>query len=209
MTTTTIPATAALDAGSAAGTRWRPLLVAGGLCMALAGPLHPESDASGSMREELAEMTAGGTWVASHTGTALGTALLAAGLWEASRSGRWPAATHRALRIAAIAVSVYVLETVMHLAAVLDRDALAAGDAAPIAFTHLGLALVLYPISGVALAALALRLTGASRGGNRVLAAVGVVAGLLHAVSVPLTFAAPDLETTPIFAARPVDAGPA
>jgi hypothetical protein len=227
-TTTTIP-TAALDAGTAVSARWRPLLVAGGLVMALAGPLHPESDASGSTREELAEMTAGATWVASHTGTAVGTALLAAGLWAASRSGRWPAATHKALRVAAIAVSVYVLETVMHLAAVLDRDALAAGDPAPIAFTHLGLAAVLYPISGLAVSALAARLFRASAGANRVFAAVGVVAGLLHAVSVPLTLVAPDFETTPIFAAagtllaawalglgiagiraaRPVDAAPA
>lgn len=200
-TATTTTATTTATTTDGAGRRWRPLLATGGLCTALAGPLHPESDSSGSMREELAEMTAGGTWVASHTGIAVGTALVAAGLWAASRSGRWPAATHRALRIAAVAVSVYVLETVLHLAAVLDRDALAAGDPAPIAFTHLGLAAVLYPISGLAVAALAARLFTASAGANRVLAAVGVVAGVLHAVVVPLTIAAPDLETTPIFAA--------
>lgn len=33
------------------------------------------------------------------------------------------------------------------------------------------------------------------------LPAVGIVAGLLHAVVVPLTLVAPDLETTPIYAA--------
>lgn len=188
MQTTTTPA------------RFRPLFIAGGLSMALSGPLHPESDAADSTRVELATMTAGDTWLVSHAGVAIGTALLAAGLWAAHRSGRWPATVQRSLRVAAVAVSVYVLETVMHLAAWLDRDALAAGDPAPIAFTHLGMAAVLYPISGLALAALAARLAGASTGGNRVLAGVGVVAGLLHAVSVPLTIAVPDLETTPIFA---------
>lgn len=183
-----------------AGTRWRPLLIAAGLCMAAAGPLHPDSDASGSMREEMATMTAGDTWVLSHTGTAIGTVLLALGLRAAARSGRWPAATHRALRLAGLAVAVYVVETVMHLAAVVDRDALAAGESAPVAFSHLALAAVLYPVSGLALAALAARLVTTVTGGHKVLAAIGVLAGVAHAVSVPLTLLAPDVETTPVFA---------
>jgi hypothetical protein len=204
MTTILAPTTSstAADPGAepVAPTRWRPLLVAAGVCMAAAGPLHPESDASGTTREELATMTAGDTWVISHAGVALGTVLLALGLWSAHRGGRWPAATHRALRIAAIAVSVYVVETVMHLAAVIDEDALAAGDPAPIAFTHLGLAAVLYPVSGLAIVALALRLASTVTLGHKVLAAIGVVAGLAHAVAVPLTLLAPDTETTPVFA---------
>lgn len=182
-------------------TRWRPLLIAAGICMAAAGPLHPESDASGTTREELATMTAGDTWILSHTGVAIGTVLLAVGLWSAHRSGRWPLATHRALRVAAIAVSLYVVETVMHLAAWVDRDALAAGDPAPVAFSHLALAAVLYPVSGIALAVLAVRLGRTVTAGHKVLAAIGVLAGLAHAVSVPLTMLAPDLETTPVFAA--------
>lgn len=181
--------------------RWRPLFVAAGLFMAAAGPLHPESDASGTMREELATMTAGDTWVLSHLGVAIGTALLAAALWVARRSGQWPTATDRTLRVAAVAVSVYVIETVLHLAAVIDRDALAAGDAAPIAFTHLALAAVLYPVSGLAIAALAARLGTVVTAGHKVLAGIGVLAGLVHALSVPLTMLLPDTETTPLFAA--------
>jgi hypothetical protein len=202
MTTAIAPAdhrtVAAADAASP--TRWRPLLIAAGICMAASGPLHPESDASGTMREELATMTAGDTWILSHTGVAIGTVLLAAGLWSAHRSGRWPVATHRALRVAAIAVSLYVVETVMHLAAWVDRDALAAGDPAPIAFSHLALAAVLYPVSGIALVVLAVRLGRTVTAGHKVLAAIGVLAGLAHAVSVPLTLLAPDVETTPLFA---------
>lgn len=189
----------AIDA--AGPSRWRPLFIVAGLCMAAAGPLHPESDASDSTREELATMTAGDTWVLSHTGVAVGTLLLAVGLWSAHRSGRWPAASRGALRVAAVAVSLYVVETVMHLAAVIDRDALAAGDAAPVAFSHLALAAVLYPVSGLAIAALAARLFTTVTAANKVLAAVGVLAGLVHAVSVPLTLLSPDTETTPIFAA--------
>jgi hypothetical protein len=204
MTTITAPtptAAAHHDTEPTTGGRWRPLFVAAGVLMAASGPLHPESDASGTTREELATMTAGDTWIVSHAGVAFGTLLLALGLWSAHRSGRWPIATRRTLRLAAIAVSVYVVETVMHLAAVIDKDALAAGDPAPIAFSHLALAAVLYPLSGVAIVALAVRLFGAVTAGNKVLAGIGVLAGIAHAVSVPLTLLAPDLETTPVFAA--------
>jgi hypothetical protein len=187
-------------AGATTGGRWRPLFIAAGVLMAAAGPLHPESDASGTTREELATMTAGDTWVLSHAGVALGTVLLAAGLWSAHRSGRWPAATRRTLKVAAIAVSAYVVETVMHLAAVVDKDALANGDPAPVAFGHLGLAAVLYPISGLAIVALAVRLASTVTIGHKVLAAVGIVGGVAHTVAVPLTLLAPDTETTPVFA---------
>lgn len=201
MTTTTLDALAPTPARAAAGPRWRPLLVGAGVLMAAAGPLHPDSDASGTTREELATMTAGDTWVLSHAGVALGTVLLAVGLWAAHRSGRWPEATRRTLRLAALAVSVYVVETVAHLAAWIDRDALAAGDPAPVAFSHLALAAVLYPVSGLAISAVALRLGTAVTAGHKVLAGIGVVAGLAHAVAVPLTLLAPDLETSPVFAA--------
>jgi hypothetical protein len=196
---TTIHASDEVTEGATSG-RWRALLVAAAVCMAAAGPLHPDADASGTTREELATMTAGDTWVISHAGVALGTVLLAVGLWSAHRHGSWPTATRRTLRIAAIAVSAYVVETVAHLAAVLDKDALAAGDPAPIAFGHLGLALVLYPVSGLAIVALAVSLFRTVTLGNKVLAVVGIVGGLAHAVAVPLTLLAPDAEITPVFA---------
>lgn len=201
--TTTLDPTVPVPAASptVVGRHWRSLLVAAGVCMAAAGPLHPESDASGTTREELATMTAGDTWVLSHAGVAVGTVLLAVALWSAHRGDHWPAATRRNLRLAAIAVSVYVVETVVHLAAVVDREALAAGDPAPVAFGHLALAAVLYPVSGLAIVALAVRLAATVTAGHKVLAGIGVLAGLAHAVSVPLTLLAPDLETTPVFAA--------
>ena len=180
--------------------RWRAALVVAGATMALGGPLHPESDAADPMREELATMTADDSWVLSHSLLVVGFVLLAAGLWSAHRAGAWPASTRKPLRIAAIAMSAYVVETVFHLAAVVDSDALAAGDAAPVAFTHLGLAAVLYPVSGLALAWLGLHVFRAVGRPEKVFGVIGVVAGLLHAVSVPLTLLAPDLETTPLFA---------
>jgi hypothetical protein len=45
------------------------------------------------------------------------------------RSATWPARAQRALRLFAVGLSLYAVETVFHLAAVVDTDALAAGDA--------------------------------------------------------------------------------
>jgi hypothetical protein len=182
-------------------TRWRLALGLAGAAMALGGPLHPESDGADPLREELATMTAGDTWVLSHSLLAVGAALLAVGLWVAHRGGTWPASTHRALRVAAVALTAYVVETVFHLAAVIDSDALAAGDPAPVAFSHIGLALVLYPVSGIALAWLGAVLFRAVALPEKVFGVVAVVGGLLHAASVPLTIVFPDVELTPVFAA--------
>lgn len=178
---------------------WRLPLVASWLLMVVGGAMHPDADAEDSLRQELATMTADDLWVPGHTLIAVATALLAVGLWGAYRASAWPSA-RVALRWGAVAVSVYVVETVMHLAAVVDSEALAAGEAAPVAFGHVGLALVLYPVSGLAIAWLAASLGRAWQGPERLLALTGILGGLVHAVSVPLTVVLPDVEATPLFA---------
>ena len=180
--------------------RWRLLFVAAGATMALGGPLHPESDAKDSLRDELATMTSGDTWVLSHSLIAIGTALLAIGLWSAYRSDAWPRSTRTALRVTAVTMSLHVIETIFHLASVVDSSALAAGDPAPIAFAHVGLALVLYPVSGLSFAWLSARLFGVVGTPEKVFGIVGVAAGVIHAVSVPATVVFPDAELTPMFA---------
>jgi hypothetical protein len=180
--------------------RWRIAMIAGGAAMALGGPMHPDSDSKDSLRNELATMTADDGWVLGHSLIAIGTALLAVGLWSALRARDLPPAVTKAWRVAAVAISIYVVETVMHLAAVVDADALADGDPAPVAFTHIGLALLLYPLSGAAFAWLNVRLFPVLSVPARVFAVLGVVGGVLHAVSVPLTIVFPDAEITPVFA---------
>ncbi len=180
--------------------RWRIPLVLSGITMAMGGSQHPEADAKDSMRDELATMTSSSTWVLSHTLITIGTALLAVGLIVAYRTRSWPASTRPALRIATIAMSLYVVETVFHLASVVDADALADGGAAPVAFAHIGLALLLYPISGITFAWLNIQLLRVVPLYVKVLGVVGVVAGLLHATSVPSTIIFPDAELSPMFA---------
>ena len=104
------------------------------------------------------------------------------------------------LLIGAVAFSLYAVETVFHLMAFVDSDALAHGEAAPIAMTHVGLGALLYPISGWALVLLAASMGRAAGGWRWVPAVVGVVAGLLHALSVPMVILFPDVELTPMFA---------
>lgn len=179
---------------------WRILLVVSGILLAAGGPMHPGSDGSDTLRQELATMTADDAWVPGHSLVAASTVLLALGLWAAYRSRAWPASVQRTLVIVATIVSIYVVETVFHLAAVVDSDELAHGHAAPVAMTHLGLAAVLYPISGWAIVFLAWAFGRAWTGWRRGIAVLGIVAGLAHAFSVPLTFLLPEAELTPVFA---------
>jgi len=178
---------------------WQLALVASGVLAAVGGSMHPEVGPEGTMREELAAMTADAAWIPGHTLLAAAVALLALGLWGARRAGRWPGAD-AALRFGVISVSLYFVESLMHLGAAADSDELAHGDDAFIAFGHLGLAALLYPLSGFAIVWVAVRL-GAEWGRLRVLAVTGILGGAVHAVSVPATLLLPDTETSVLFAA--------
>jgi hypothetical protein len=183
---------------------WRIALALSGLVALVAGPMHPDSDAKDPLREELAVMTADERWVPGHSLLVLSTVLLALGLWLAYRSGAWSRRTRRAVKVGAVAFSAYVVETVSHAAAAVDSDALAAGEPAYVAFGHIALAAVLYPVSGLALVYLADSLGRASGGWRRGIAVLGIVGGLVHAVSVPAVVLLPDTEITPLFAASAV-----
>ena len=68
------------------------------------------------------------------------------------------------------------------------------------AFTHVALALVLYPLSGFAIARLSAKIFTTVQLHRQPLAAIGFVAGTMHALSVPLSVVFPDTEFTPVFA---------
>ena len=89
----------------------------------------------------------------------------------------------------------------MHTAATVDSATLAEGEFAPVASAHVALSLVLYPVSGVALAALGLALVRTWRGPHRVVAGLAVLGGTLHALSAPVALLLPDAPARPLFAA--------
>jgi hypothetical protein len=179
---------------------WRLAFVASGAAMLIGAPRHPKSDAHDSLRHELATMTSHEDWWYAHSFVVVSTVLLAAGLWLAYRYRSWPSALRRPLLATAVAVSAYVVETVFHLASAVDSEELHHGDAAPVAFTHVGLSIVLYPLTGLALAYLSTRIFATVDTRRKPLAAVGVLAGVLHGLSVPLTLVFPDTEFSPVFA---------
>lgn len=178
---------------------WRLLLVGSALTAVVGGGMHPDSDASDPLRERLAQMTADDQWVLGHAFIVVSTALLALGLWTARRDLRWSSSVRRTFGIAGVAVGLYVVETVAHLAAVVDSDALAAGEAAPVAWTHVGLSAVLYPLSGWAVAMLALATARGASLPRRAVAGFGLLAGVVHAASIPLMLLLPDLEASRLF----------
>jgi len=178
---------------------WRLPLLAGGVLMALGGRMHPDADAEDSLVQELAAMTAGDRWVPGHLLIVAGTMLMVGGLWAARSAGAWPRA-RQAVTWAAVAFSAYAVETVFHAAAAADHDQLQHGELGPIALTHVVLSSFLYPISGAALVSLALTLIRTETGLRRVVPVLAVVAGTVHALSVPTTLLFPDAEVTPMFA---------
>ncbi len=179
---------------------WRAAFVASGVLLAVGGPMHPSSDAKDDLRTELATMTADDSWVTGHSLIVASTVLLAIGLWAAYRGRVWPDSIRRPLLVAAVAVSVYVFETIAHLAAVVDSQALADGEAAPVAMSHIGMSIVLYPITGWAIVWLAWSFGTVWGGWRWAIAALGIISGLMQAFSVPLTILLPDGEFTPLFA---------
>ena len=179
---------------------WRVALSVSGIAMLAGGPQHPSADAKDSLSDELATMTADPAWVPAHALVVVSTILLAVGLVAAYRTRAWPVPTRRALGIAAVTVCLYTVETVFHLAAVVDSDALAHGETAPVATVHILLSIVLYPVTGVAVVLLAVTQLMASRGLRRLVAVPGVAFGTLHALAVPLTLLLPTAEITPVFA---------
>ena len=178
---------------------WRIALVASGLATINGGRLHPGADPADPFRQELATMTAHEHWVPGHILTMVGAILLVVGLRLATRL-EWSARTVRALRIGSMVFALYVVETVAHLMSFVDSHALATGGSAPVAMTHVALATVLYPLSGAALVHLAVTLAREWPLPWRLVAVVGVVAGVVHALSVPMTLLLPDAELSPMFA---------
>lgn len=179
---------------------WRFLLVASGVLLMSGGRMHPDAEAEDDLRTELATMTADDRWVLGHSLITISTVLLAAALWWAWRTDAWPARVRRPLGWAAAAVSLYVVETVFHLAAVTDSDALAHGDPAPVAMTHVGLSILLYPITGWAIALLAWSFGRAWGDWRWAIAALGMLSGMAQAFSVPATLVFPDAEVSAMFA---------
>lgn len=179
---------------------WRAALVGSGIALLLGGSMHPDAPADLDLRDELATMMDDDAWIPGHSIVLVSAVLLAVGLSVASRRGSWPTSSRNALRFAAVATGFYCIEAALHLFASVDVDRLRDGDFAPVAFAHLGLAAILYPMSGLSIAYLALKVTPHWSLPQRAFSAMGIIAGIATALSVPFTLIFTELETSPFFA---------
>jgi hypothetical protein len=73
-----------------------------------------------------------------------------------------------------------------------------------VAFTHIGLSMLLYPLTGAAIALLGARTFGAFTPLRKPIALIAVAAGLAQATVIPLTLALPNTELSPVFAGSAV-----
>jgi hypothetical protein len=164
-----------------AGPRlWRALFLAAAVLLVAGGSMHPRSGTVG-------EMLMDPLWVRGHALTTAGFAAMLAALALVLRAGGLPPRTHLWMRLAAVATAGQVVEMVVHTAAVVDRHAMAAGGHAPVVSAHLAMAVVLYPLFGVATAGLIVAGARDRTLGAWWIAPLGLVGVLAHGFAPPLT----------------------
>jgi hypothetical protein len=120
---------------------WRILFAAGGLFMLVGGPRHP----AGTMVQMLQHPD----WLMAHLLVTLGYASMLAGLIAFSRTPDNTPAMTRWTKLAIIGTALMTIEMVMHTAAMVDAEHLAAGHSTPVFTTHLVMAVTFYPIFAV------------------------------------------------------------
>lgn len=137
--------------------RWWPwALTTGGALGFAGGMLHPGMDSALSGPAALAGWVGDPLWLPSHGLILAAFMLLLPGLLGLSRS-RVPlsATARRAAWIATATLVLLILEGIPHFAAAFDETAVLAGQPAPFLTGHLFGSAVIYPVFGLALAALA------------------------------------------------------
>jgi hypothetical protein len=145
------------------------------VCGFLGSALHPSGDPTLTGDAGLASWVGDPMWVTSHALILAATVLLVPALLGLTRTLTGNA--HTAARVATAVSIVWVVESVPHLLAALDEDALLSGRAAPFLMGHIVGSAIVYPLVGLAFAALALLGGGAlAHPVFNVLGAVGALA---------------------------------
>ena len=166
---------------------WRLALGLSGLFLFAGGPLHPEGDAGRDFDGATLAMLADPNWVPSHALMLVSFVFLLLGLIGLMRSGLMRDRRLAPLTtVAVVGAALAVVEGVLHLAAVVDAEALRAGRPTPILNAHLALAVVAYPAMGLPFAALAW-FGGLSRVlTHPLVGAIGALGGISHGLAAPI-----------------------
>ena len=161
--------------------RWPWLLLVGGTLGFLGSLLHPQGDPALAGDAALASEVGDPLWVPSHVLVLAFVALLAAGLLGLARSGVLSGAARTAALVALGAAVAWVVESVPHLLAAADHHALLTGQPAPLVTAHLVGAVVVYPLAGFSLAALAV--LGGRRLAHPVVHALGAAGAVAFGIA--------------------------
>lgn len=167
-------------------TLWRPLLGLAGVLLLVGGPLHPQANLYLSFNASTANMLADAHWPLSHGLMLAGELALVFALLGIMRRAELSDTLRRVVTVAVVASMLGVVEMTFHFLAMFDRQALLDGAATPVLTTHLTLAVLTYPIFGLSMAALAFVGARGRMVGGASIAILGVVGGLMDAVSAPI-----------------------
>ena len=158
---------------------WRGLFLAGGLLIAIGGPMHPMGP--------MVEMLAHPDWLMAHALVTAGFTAMLAGLMVFAREARHPAQVVRWTRYLLMATVVQTVDYVIHTAAMVDAGHLAAGHSTPVLTTHMMLSVIAYPLFGAALIGFILAVTRARAIGSKWIAWLGLLGAAGHGLSTPMT----------------------
>ena len=182
---------------NAPGPRDRWLLTVAGVLLMIGGPLHPRPDLSLSFELSTAAMLGDPRWIPAHAAMLAAFAVACAGFVRIARSES--GAARASARLAAVGLGAAALESVPHLFAFVDREALGNGGPIPVVKLHLTMATLSYPLSGFSIAAFAW-MDGRGRGRSaRILAVVAAIGACAHGLAAPVVVATRDQHFSRLF----------
>ena len=177
-------------------------LAAAGLLLGVGGMLHPRVDTSVGYEQGMAGMFESSTWTGAHALTLAGFMLLAVSLTLLVRNfGPEWSRGRRLIGWAAVAgAGIAAVESVPHLLAASEADAMLAHGSTPLSDLHSALQAISTPAVGLSVAALALA-TARSRalGSGRVVAAIALVGGVAFALAGPVIAITENSALSPLF----------
>jgi hypothetical protein len=135
--------------------RWPWALLSGGIAGVAGALLHPDQDPSLNGPTAIADWIADPFWMPSHILILLAALLFAPGLLGLTRSGLLAGAARTTAWVAAAVSVLYVIESVPHLLAPIDHSAVLSDGATPFLNGHQFGSLLVYPLFGFSVAALA------------------------------------------------------
>jgi hypothetical protein len=178
-------------------------LTGAGLLLGVAGMLHPRVDTSVDFEQGLAGMFESAAWVGSHALTLAGFVLLAVSLAVLVRDlgAEWGPRQRAIGWVAAAGAAIAALESVPHLLAGSEANALLGGESTPFTDLHTVLQAISTPVVGLSVAALAVASARSRALGNgRVAAAIAVIGGVPFALAGPAIALTENSELSPLFA---------